>query len=379
MKNIKYLLLFLFISSLFIETYSLPRFALRGSSTCGDCHVNPTGGNMRNSRGWNVGKKYLPMRTTDDDFEMSNKLNENISFGLDFRGNLLAVMDSSFKRIDFQRMAGTIYTDVELSDEIDIFARYDFIWGVWEAYGTARILPNGSYIKGGSFTPNFGIRIDDHTAYTRGGDLGIITSTNGMLNRGLIYEPRYVETGIEIGAFLSDFAFLTVSAGNSRSPRVFETDPSYTASLQIQPSAGDNIGILFGGSFANFKTQRFDAAFNTIYPNVNLFGGFVGIGVGNFSLLGEYDVADNYLADDTKTNVMMIEAAYRITRGVEAVVRYDMFDPSSDIKNDEHSRLVLGFEIYPFSFMEIRPQFRLQMEDPSVENNSAVVQFHLYY
>src|SRR5690606_1422217 len=119
MKNIKYLLLFLFISSLFIETSSLPRFALRGSSTCGDCQINPPGGKMRISRGWNVGKKYLPMRTTDDDFEMSNKLNENISFGLDFRGNLLAVMDSSFKRIDFQRMAGTIYTDVELSDEID--------------------------------------------------------------------------------------------------------------------------------------------------------------------------------------------------------------------------------------------------------------------
>ncbi|MFO7448230.1 MAG: hypothetical protein R6W90_17865 [Ignavibacteriaceae bacterium] len=378
MKSFKCVILLL--SLVFIsESFALPRFSLRTQSNCIDCHVNPTGGGMRNSRGWNVGKNTLPIRTTDKDFEMSNKLNENISLGLDFRGNFLMMMDSGSTKSDFQRMAGTIYTDLQLSDEIDIYARYDFVWQIWEAYGVAKILPNGGYIKGGSFTPNFGIRLDDHTAYTRGGDLGIVTETGGMGNRGLIYEPRYIETGVEAGIGITDFAFVTASVGNSRSPRVFISDPTYTASLHIQPDVGETIGLFFGGSFASFKTERLNSSFQAIYPNVNMFGGYAGIGMGNFTLIGEYDIADGYLADDTKTNVIMIEASYPIIQGIEAVARYDMFDPDSDLSDDEHSRLVLGFEIFPYSFIEVRPQFRLQMEEPSVENNSVVVQVHLYY
>jgi hypothetical protein len=374
-----YAVLCIFMLFFITESFALPRFALKGGSTCIDCHVNPTGGEMRNSRGWSVSKKALPMMTTSEEFEMSNKLNENISFGLDFRGNYLVHMDSNSTKSDFQRMQGTLYTNVQLSEEIDIYARYDFIWSVWEAYAVARVLPNGSYIKGGSFVPNFGIRVDDHTAYTRGGDMGIVTSTGGSSNRGLIYTPTYVESGVEVGGYLSDFALLTASVGNSRSPQVFTADPTYTASLQINPSIGDKAGLFFGGSFTAFKTQRLDDNFQTVNPNVNMFGGFAGIGAYGFSLMGEYDIADGLLADDAKTNVMMIEATYKIIKGLDAVVRYDWYDTNADVKDDEFSRVVLGFEIFPYSFMEIRPQFRLQMEKPSVENNTLLVQFHLFY
>jgi len=75
----------------------------------------------------------------------------------------------------------------------------------------------------------------------------------------------------------------------------------------------------------------------------------------------------------------MIEAAYQVIKGLDAVVRYDRFDPLADVENEELSRIIVGFEIFPWSFIEIRPQYRIQMEDPSVDNDAFVLQFHFWY
>lgn len=372
----KTILVLSFIIFLAAESFTLPKFSLRKGGTCIDCHTNPTGGGIRNEGGWKFGKNSLPLVSPREDFEMSNSLNENISFGLDFRGQYLTIFREDQNRSDFQKMTGSIYTAVGISEEIDIYARYDFIWGIWEAYGIARILPNDSYIKAGSFVPNFGIKLDDHTAYTRGGDLGVITSPQ-QKKRGLIYEPRYVESGGEIGIRFSDYIFLTASIGSSRSQQ-FVTDPTYTASLQINPSL-ENINFLIGGSAAVFRTNSFDASFNPVYPQVKMFGGFAGIAVSNFSLIGEYDIAQDYLTPDTSSSVIMIEASYHFSKGFEAIVRYDRFDPSVDAGSDDFSRFVFGFDFHPYSFIEIKPQYRLQIEDPSVKNDAFVLQFHFWY
>ncbi len=110
-----------------------------------------------------------------------------------------------------------------------------------------------------------------------------------------------------------------------------------------------------------------------------MFGGFGGISVGEFVLEGEFDIAQKYLQDDASSSAMMIQAAYTVVKGLDAVVRYDRFDPNIKLKDDDHSRLVLGFEFQPYSFVEFRPQYRIQMEHPDVKNNSLVAQFHIYY
>ena len=359
------------------EVTALPRFALRGgSSQCIDCHVNPTGGAMRNRGGWSFGKTVLPMYPTDREFKMSNSIGENIQFGLDFRGQYLGVFTDSTAKTDFQKMTGSIYTNVDFAENISAFARYDFIWGIWEAYAIARILPNGGYLKGGTFQPNYGIRLDDHTAYTRGGDLGILFSTGQR--QGLIYEPRYVETGIEAGAYISDFALLTASVGNPRSQQ-FVTEPTYTVNLQITRSIGENFSFMFGSSAAIFRMQRLNANFQQEFPQVKMYGGYAGFSIGEFVLLGEYDISQDYLKKDSSASAMMIEASYKIVDGLEAVVRYDRFDRNTKVEKDELQRFVIGFEFVPYSFVEVRPQFRIQLEEPAVQNNSFVVQFHLYY
>ncbi len=365
----KHILLIFLVLFFFSELYSLPRLSLRGGGgDCSGCHINPTGGNMRNSGGWSFGKNVLPMNSTDDDFKISNKIGDNIQFGLDLRGQTLLLITKEKKRIDFQRMTGTIYTNVDLSEKINVFVRYDFIQKIYEAYGIARILPNDGFIKGGSFQPNYGIRLDDHTAYTRGGDEELITNKR----RGLIYDPLYVESGVELGLYFSDFIFLTASAGHNPDRAIFQFDPTYTANLKIQPTISDNAALFFGGSFAAFRGSA-------ISLPVKMYGGYVGFGVGNFTIMGEFDMANDFLFKDTSSTAIMVEAAYRIIKGLEAVVRLDRFDPNSKADKDELTRVVIGFEIFPFSFIEIRPQYRIQMEDPSFLNDAALIQFHIWY
>lgn len=373
MKKYQLLLIVLLFISIQGINYSIPRFALRMGAQCADCHVNPTGGQLRNDGGFKVGKNVLPMFSAHEEFKADNKIGENIYFGLDYRTQYL--YSQEFGKSDFQKMTGSVYTGVNVTDKLDIYGRYDFIFQIWEAYAVGHFLPNNSYIKAGTFLPNFGIRIDDHTAYTRGGDLGVLFATG--ISQGLIYEPRYTETGVELGIYLSDFAFLTASVGNPHE-RQFETDPSYTASLQLTPTIANSVALLIGGSYSTFKGILAPLA-RTSYPKVNMFGGFLGIGIDDFTLLGEYDIADDYLVQNSSSSALMVEAAYQIVKGLEAVVRYDRFDPNTEIDKDDLSRYVIGLDFYPYSFIEILPQYRIQMENPDVDNDSFVLQFHFYY
>lgn len=378
MKTNSIIYLVLVLSFFSFDAFSLPRFALRENSSCVDCHVNPTGGLIRNNRGWSYSKKIISMISPQSDFEMSNKIGENIQFGFDARGQYLLQMTDSTKKTDFQKMNASLYTNVDLSENISFTARYDFLQDIWEGYGVAHLIPDVLYVKGGTFSPNFGIRLDDHTAYTRGGDFGLLF-TSGT-KQGLIYNPMYVESGIEAGVNIYDYAFLTASVGNQGST-LFSKDPSFTSNLKIISPMSDKVTLFFGSSVGMYRDRRSSGApsFTIIYPQIKMYGGYLGFGAAGFTLMAEYDVADEYRANKIKSSFAMLEASYSIMKGLDAVMRWDRFDPDTKIDDDELNRFIIGVEFFPYSFIEIRPQFRIQSEKPSVMNNSALIQFHIFY
>lgn len=345
---------------------ALPRFSVMFGNKCIDCHYNPTGGEMRNLAGWNWGKNTLSMISQrDKDYLMSPKINDNISIGIDYRTQYLYSQEK--KRTDFQQMTGSIYTNIGIADNINLYGKYDFVNMIWEGYAVVHVIPENIYFKAGSFIPNFGIRIDDHTAYTRGGDFGLLFSKGAY--RGLIYNPYYTEAGIELGIMKDNIFFITASAGsNLFNNRTLSKDPTYTARIEITPRI-DKLGLLFGGSYAAAK----------IPYATKMYGGFVGIGYDSFSLLSEFDFANDLIGSDVKSNVLMIETTYEIIIGLNAIVRYDRIDLNKDISKDEVSHLILGFEFQPYSFIEIRPQYRFIIENPSVKNDAFVMQFHFWY
>lgn len=369
------LLSFLILILLIPNSFSLPRFSLASGGQCIDCHVNPTGGQMRNKGGWLFGKNSLALVSPrEDELKLNNMIGDNISFGFDFRTQYLGFLRDSINRSDFQKMSGAVYFNVDLSEKITTFAKYDFLTQVWEAYGILNVLPGNGYLKVGTFSPNYGIRVDDHTAYTRGGDFTLLSTTGA---KGMPYDPYYVETGIEAGFNINDMSLLTFSVGSPYNKPPFLIDPAYTARLEITPTVG-NLNLLLGGSYANYKKQSF-ITFPPAINNISLYGGFFGFGISNFTLTADYNIGKNFLMHDSTSSFMMVEAAYRIMKGLSAVVRYDRYDPSTNVEKDDLSRVVIGFEFFPYSFVEIRPQFRINMEEPKIENNNFLLQFHFYY
>ena len=114
MKISKILFVPILILILNTQIFSLPRFAVRLSDKCVDCHYNPTGGIIRNDNGFFYGQNMLSLISPRaKDFSMSPKLNDNVSIGLDFRGQFLYSQEK--ERTDFQRMTGSVYGRVGLS------------------------------------------------------------------------------------------------------------------------------------------------------------------------------------------------------------------------------------------------------------------------
>jgi len=359
MKKSFSVFLFFLIAAYSFELSALPRFAVKLGDRCIDCHYNPSGGQMRTENGWHWGKNTLSMISSrDKDFIMSPRISDNISIGLDYRTQY--IYSQAGKRTYFQNMTAALHTNFALSKQINLVGKYDFVNELWEGYGVANILPGNGYIKAGVFTPNYGIRIDDHTAYTR---------------QGLIFNPFYREAGVEIGFFAEDWLYASASAGSNLSDfsSNYTKDPTYTARVEITPRFGE-VGLMLGGSYASVKLEGGAGTLNT-----SMYGGFFGFGYDEFSLLAEYDLANDLYLSDSKSSLLMVEAAYGVITGLDAVVRYDRIDRNADVDSDEIQRLIFGLEFHPFSFIELRPQYRLVMEDPSFDNDSFVMQLHFWY
>lgn len=355
-------LFFFILIAITIDLQAIPRFALMRGNQCRDCHSNPTGGVIRNQDGWNYGKNNLRLFRSSK-MDLSNKLNENISVGFDFRFQYL--YSQELKRADFHKMAGSVYTNFNLSDEIHFISTYDLYRGYFEGYGILNILPLEGYIKVGSFYPNFGIHLDDHTAYTRNGDAGLLSTAT---SQGLIFASGYSQTGIEVGFYPTDFSFVTLSAGQDKTP--FRNDLSYIGRFEISPSFV-GLNFLVGSSYGIFRS------FQNKFDLISFFGGF---GFRRFSLLSEYVSAKDYLASNIKSQFLMIETSYRIRNGIDFVARYDRVVEDLNLRNNYSSHIILGFDFYPYSFVEIKTQYRLTLENPKIDrNNSFVLQFHFWY
>jgi len=310
----------------------------------------------------------------DDSLNMSNEIGKNLNIGFDYRTQYL--YSQALQKTTFQKMQGSIYINAKIMDSIDIYSNYDFVNAFWEGYIVAHILPNSSYIKAGTFLPDFGVMLDDHTAYTRGGDLGYLFP--GGHPQGLIFTPGYNVTGVEAGYNISDFGLWTVSVGSPISLN-FDSDPTYTTSLKFNPVIANTLALMFGASYMIFTGPLGGYDLVPAGQKVHMYGGFLGFGIWNFTLIGEYDIAQDYILTGTKSNAQMVEASYLLFKGLEAVLRYDHFNPNTSSSSEELSRIIAGFSFYPYSFVELIPQYRFQFDTPAVKDNAALLQFHFYY
>lgn len=341
---------------------ALPKFASRLNLSCKSCHVNPTGGGLRNAFGVSYGQEDLPIPTWQEDFaleEFSTQLNDIISVGANFRTLYFTQQTSpTTSRNSFFQMQSDLYLSARLAKKTTLYLNRGN-GSRFEAFGMAGVLPMDGYVKAGWFIPNFGIKVDDHNIFSR--DKTAFAFGGGH------------DAGVEVGFSPAMFDFTLGIMNGAAGDRDDNSLKSLLARGEARISVS-GINLRGGGSYYN---NAGPAGIRT-YLGVH---GIASVG-GNLTVLGEFIQRrdfSNATKIKTYANILYVEANYLLMQGVDAKVGYEFFDPDTKYTTGTESRIVVGLEFYPISGVELRPLYVFRKEQPTDSSNDQfIMMMHLY-
>jgi hypothetical protein len=323
---------------------------------CRACHINPTGGGMRNAHGREFSIEQLPLQGKTGDMEKAieaAQINRYLSIGTDLRFAYLRAEHESASayKDSFFPMQADLYVAFTPTDYLTIYYQD----GVErsqsrETFVLFQRLPFNSHVKAGRFIPPYGLKLDDHTAFIRE-KLGFGAPDFGQ------------DAGAEIG-FGERHWFGNAAVFNGRS-----SDQIHRKGFSA--TAGWKSPLFWlAGSYFNNKTGPAEHAYAGVY------GAFH---IGRVTLLGEWDQITKDNITEVTGSAIYGELDWRILRGVVAKVKYDGFDPDLDISDDELDRYTIGLDLYPYPFTELLLQYRINTEDPEADNDQVIVMLHVFY
>ena len=240
-----------------------------------------------------------------------------------------------------------------------------------EAFLLVHELPYLSYAKLGRFTPRFGLRLDDHTAFTR--------RTFGL--DGALPETRV--TGIEIGAnpnypYVSIAAFRRTDQGQVPAAfDPFDVDPGWGGTLDLGYraegwSAGtsalvDRHAPEAGGDVTSF------ALYGTLNPWRRW--GHVPI-----TLMGEIDIGEFERASGNASRRVAVhqEIGLLVANGVNALAAYDANDPDTAVRDDHVQRFSLGAQFTLIPGITLDGRGRLLFPAGELSGGDFFLQLHFW-
>ncbi|MEX2090273.1 MAG: hypothetical protein WEB62_10900 [Bacteroidota bacterium] len=369
----------LFVCCLLLSAtaFSLPRFASRTNFSCQSCHVNPSGGGMRNTFGLTYGREDIVLESLQEEYgleEFTTQINDFISYGVDFRFLAFSQMKDNPEesRSSFFPMQADVYFNLAISKRVSLFVNPAFgPFNRYEVFGIARILPASGYIKLGRFTPPYGLRLDDHTSSVR--EVTPFRNNTGQ------------QTGIEVGLNPGPFSLLAALTNGV----VGDRDGDMAKAVFGKAEGRFNLGpanLMLGVSSYNDVSgpERYNMLGGygalTLFDRLTVVGDVERI-QGNSPLMGINGdrLQRNATGRDLKQLALMVEGSYMVTPGIDLKVMYDFFDPNTDVQSGSVTRLSGGFEFFPLSGVEVRPLLRLTTDD--VLNRKVTdlhVLFHFY-
>jgi hypothetical protein len=372
------ILTFLFLSFSF-DISAYPRFAAMTGDKCMDCHVNPTGGGMRNNYGIEGAKRFLNMemfKKIAAKTEFSPKINDFISIGSDVR---IVQVDNQIPGSSnlnaFMTMQGDLYVNARLNEIVSVMVTSGIqIPGLpvkYEVYGMLERLPLRSYFKAGRFIPNYGIKIVEHRSFQREFLLGTPYAADGGFEIGI--SPDFFNFNMGLFNGLNTFFF------DGDANKMFVTSADFTFSFDEE-----QYNFNFGGSFYNNPYQKFDLGTSTfVNANRKAWGGFTKIGLARrVSILGEldFDEASDAITPLRRGMLGFGELNVRIIQGLELRGQYEFRDPDRNIADDTFSRISAGIAAFPFFGFETEGMIRFNKDHPVYQNGHEWQwSFHFYF
>jgi hypothetical protein len=339
-----------------------PYIAAQKGLKCVSCHANPTGGGLRNATGHAFAQNELAARRIDvGDTVWLGELSRFFAVGGDFRGS-------------------ASYTDVDGADDVDpafdvnelrVYLEARVIPDRLSLYVDQRLAPGESrnqeayglfwfdedrryYVKAGQMYLPFGLRIEDDTAFTRGGP-GISMET----------PDRGVEFGLETTAWSAQLA---VSNGSAGAPE-FNTGKQYSLRGEyIRPAW--RLGASASYNVAD-DTERLSS------------GLFATLLTGPVVWLAEIDyVEDTGLpGGDLQRWVGLFEADWRPRQGHNLKATFEQDEADADIDGDELRRYSLLYEYTPIQYLQLRAGARATEGGTGLQPETRLVflELHAYF
>lgn len=310
-----------------------PYLAVKQGFKCAMCHVNPTGGAMRNAFGnaYALNSMAADRVLTPGADVWSDALDNLLSLGGDLR-------------------TGATYTKVPNQDDVSAFATQEFRLYVAAnvipdqllVYVDQRLGPGASstqeayarlilgqgrwYVKAGQIYLPYGLRLEDDSAFIRAvPGIDMVTPDNG------------VELGYEKGGWSAQLA---VSNGQGGA----ESDEGKRGSLRaeyVQP------WFRVGGSVNFNHVERGNRQMQNV---------FAGLRTGPLAWLAELD----YITDETFVTgerglwAGLLESNWGYAQGHNLKVTLEHYDPDDDLGEDEQARYSLVWEYTPIQFLQAR-------------------------
>ena len=359
------------------NAYTIPRYSARYGQDCNLCHVNPAGGGQRTTYAtqYIVPKEMAWLKLSDSTMAaIDPQLSKAVTIGADAR---TLYMRSDLGPNDFVQtlppdnffqMQGNLYLTLQLTDRFSLY----FDKGIGptsstlELFGLGYILPATGWVKVGRFTPDFGWRTPDHTAFVRQ-YMGFIP-------------PFQTDVGIEAGINPGNLVLsAAVLNGNLGSTQDNDDRMELTGRALYRMSAG-RLGFAVGGS--GLWNRQFDREQTAGGP----FGYF---NFKPFTWTWEADFSqfkDLAQATDSTSFFTSHELAVQFRQGFDLKGTIDVYDPDTDGNTGKRVRYGFGAEsmLYPFVRLEAMAYLYRNLDEsgisyPESEYSQFVGQVHFFY
>ncbi len=366
---------------LFNVVSAVPGYSVESSAGCSLCHINPSGGGLRSDYGTTIfAADELPMKKMMQFIipTWDGAAASGLRIGGDFRFQLMMYSDENDDlKMPLFPMQADVYAQYGINPHLNLVYRQALNNAAGNEYWMLVFFDSEDhFLKIGKSLPDYGLKLDDHSAFIRGGNIRL---THGLEKEGLFFGPYPYQSApamVEYGRKLTKGVRITASISNafaqgSDSEYGFDQaleDKAFTARLSLNSGINQESGILL--SIQGFKENDLTA--------MGINGGF---SYRRHTLLFEADWLRDWTGPDTETFVNFIEWKTRIRQGIHFSGRYEFFDPDLDWADGAISRYSVGFELFPLNVLGVKFMGRisdLDLKDANQPSPEWIIQLHTF-
>ena len=318
-----------------------PYLAVREGFQCTQCHVNSTGGGLRNAFGnAYVQSQLAATRIDTGETVWTGSVGQMLAVGGDLRADAIVTnVPNSPQTRAFELEQTRLYLNFAvIPNRLSLYLDELVAPGAAinrESYVRYQSSNHAWSMKAGQLYLPFGLRLQDNDALVR--QLSAINMTT---------PDTGVEFSFDPGSWSTQFAISNGSAGGP------ETDTGKQVSLQ---------SVYVQRSWrAGFALNRNNSASG----DRNAMGVFGGFATGPFAWLAEIDyvidkiVAGGLASGERKQLAGLLEGNWLIRKGHNIKITVEQLDPDRDVAHDAQSRFSAIYEYTPLQYLQLRGGIR---------------------